>query len=214
MDDRQADLFVDSGLAGADRFDILLIKHDVIGPRREVKYALLGRGNAMEQTQKQPPLLPDCGDGWFGGISSTRTATLRTTAEFLWERVERLLDYLDEMFTLHPLPTETNKCTLIPSNRRRLCRHHRHHLLCRRLRLLLLPLALVEGVHRQRPTDQKGLSRGILDSFCSCPIVRLVLLGKRRRSQGSGGRNCSHREPGALLHSAATPTKTHCLPLD
>jgi len=29
----------------------------------------------------------------------------------LWERVERLLDYLDEMFTLHPLPAETNKGT-------------------------------------------------------------------------------------------------------
>ena len=34
MDDRQTDLFADSGLAGADRFNILLIKHDVIGPRR------------------------------------------------------------------------------------------------------------------------------------------------------------------------------------
>ena len=31
MDDSQADLFADFGLAGADRFDILLIKHDVIG---------------------------------------------------------------------------------------------------------------------------------------------------------------------------------------
>src|SRR3989442_10919631 len=38
---------------------------------------LLGRGHAMEETQKQPPLLPRLGDGWFGGISSTRTATLR-----------------------------------------------------------------------------------------------------------------------------------------
>src|SRR5439155_16719280 len=33
---------------------------------------------------------------------------------------------------------------------------------------LLLRLALVEGGHRQLPTDQKGLSRGILDVFCSC----------------------------------------------
>src|SRR6266849_3598189 len=31
MDDRKADLFADFGLAGADRFDILLIEHDVIG---------------------------------------------------------------------------------------------------------------------------------------------------------------------------------------
>jgi len=58
MDDRQADLFADFGLAGADRFNILLIKHDVIGPCRHVKYALLGRGHAMEETQKQPPFLP------------------------------------------------------------------------------------------------------------------------------------------------------------
>ena len=34
MDDRQADLFADFGLVGADRFDVLLIKHDVIRPRR------------------------------------------------------------------------------------------------------------------------------------------------------------------------------------
>ncbi len=31
MDDRKADLFADFGLAGADRFDIFLIEHDVIG---------------------------------------------------------------------------------------------------------------------------------------------------------------------------------------
>jgi len=37
---------------------------------------------------------------------------LNATAKFLWERVERLLDYLDEMFTLHPLPMEINKDTL------------------------------------------------------------------------------------------------------
>ncbi len=34
MDNRSADLFADFGLAGADRFNILLVKHDVIGPRR------------------------------------------------------------------------------------------------------------------------------------------------------------------------------------
>jgi hypothetical protein len=34
MDDRQTDLFADSSLTGADRFNILLIKHDVIGTRR------------------------------------------------------------------------------------------------------------------------------------------------------------------------------------
>ena len=65
-----------------------------------------------------------------------------------------------------------------PSSRRRHCRHHRY-LLCRRLRLpLRLPrLALVEGRHPQLPSDQRGLSRGILDVFCSYPIVVLVALG-------------------------------------
>ena len=34
MDNRPADLFADFGLAGADRFNILLIEHDVITPCR------------------------------------------------------------------------------------------------------------------------------------------------------------------------------------
>jgi hypothetical protein len=34
MDDRKADLFADFGLIGADGFNILLIKHDVIGSHR------------------------------------------------------------------------------------------------------------------------------------------------------------------------------------
>src|SRR5271169_20983 len=75
------------------------------------------------------------------------------------------------MFTLHPSPTEINKGALTPSSRRRLRRHY-PHLLCRRLRLplrLLPRLAPVEGGHRQLPTDQKNLSRGILDVFCPCP---------------------------------------------
>src|SRR5208282_612434 len=86
---------------------------------------------------------------------------------------ERLLDYLDEMFALHPSPAKINKGTLTPSSRRRSCRHHRHLLsLCRRLRLpprLLPRLALGERGHRQLPTDQKGLETGILYVFCSCP---------------------------------------------
>src|SRR5208282_5016402 len=98
---------------------------------------------------------------------------LNTTAKFLGERVERLLDYLNEMFTLHPSPTEVNKGTVTPSSRRRSCRHHPHLLfLCRRLplrRLLLLPLrhrrALLARGSRRLPNDQAGLSRGIPDVF-------------------------------------------------
>src|ERR1035441_8673143 len=77
----------------------------------------------------------------------------------------------------HPLPMEINNGLLTPSSHRHFRRHHLH-LLCRRprlpLRLLPLPRpALVEGGHRQ-PTDQKSLSRGILEVFCSCPMVRPV----------------------------------------
>src|SRR5262249_57810489 len=31
------------------------------------------------------------------------------TAKFLWERVKRLLDYIDEMLVLHLSPTDTSK---------------------------------------------------------------------------------------------------------
>src|ERR1019366_2539145 len=172
MDERQADLFADSGLARADRFNILPIKHDVIGSRRQVKYALLGRGYAMEETQKQPPLLPRL-RRWLVGrhILYQNSNVTNAPAKFCRERVERLLDYLGEMFTLHRSPTKINRGTLTPSSRRRHHRHHRH-LRCRRLRLplRLLPRPdLVEREHRQLPANQKGVSRGILDVFCSCP---------------------------------------------
>src|SRR6266849_4163158 len=122
---------------------------------------------------------PDCGDGWFGAISSTKTATLRmrlrnscgsesSASSTTLTKCSR--------FILHPL---INKGTLTPSSRRRFRRHQRHHP-CRRPRLplrLLPRLALVEGGHRRLPTDQKGLSRHTLDVFCSCPMVRLVAFG-------------------------------------
>src|SRR5712692_3324527 len=131
----------------------------------------------MEETQKQPPLVPRM-RLWLvrRHILYQNSNVTNATAKFLWERVERLLDYLDEMSTLHPSPTELNKGTLTPSSRRRLRRHHRHFLRRRlRLPLPLLPrLALVEGGHRQLPSDQKGLRRGILDVFGSCPMVRRV----------------------------------------
>src|SRR5208282_585839 len=119
MDDRKADLFAHFRLAGADRLNILLIEHDVIGSRRQVEYALLGRGHAMEETQKQPPLLPrtQCGR-WLvrRHILNQNSNVTNATAKFLGERVERLLDYLDEMFALHPSPTKINKGTLTPTS--------------------------------------------------------------------------------------------------
>jgi hypothetical protein len=53
---------------------------------------------------------------------------------------------------------------------------------------------LVEGEDRQLPTDQKGLSRGILDVFCSCPMVRLVRLGNPLDDKGSQRRAKTHAE--------------------
>jgi len=103
-----------------------------------------------------------------------------------------------------------NKGTVTPSSRRRLCRHHRH-LLCRRLRLplrLLPRLALVEGGHRQLPTDQKGLSRGILDVFCPCPMVRLASLGKRRHSQMPRREERRLRPP---LHLSLRPSNSQLI---
>ena len=57
----------------------------------------------MEETQKQPPLLPRLRRRLLPRrILYQNSNVTNATAEFLWERVERLLDYLDEMFTLHP----------------------------------------------------------------------------------------------------------------
>ena len=53
-----ADLLADFRLARTDRFDVLLIEHYVGRTARQVKDALLGRWHAVEETQKQPPLLP------------------------------------------------------------------------------------------------------------------------------------------------------------
>ena len=58
--------------------------------------------------------------------------------------------------------------------------HRRHYCHCPRLPLRRHPRpALDAGRHRQLPTDQKGLNRGILDVFCSCPMLRLTRLQTR-----------------------------------
>src|ERR1039458_4437127 len=88
--------------------------------------------------------------------------------------------------------------TLTPSSRRRSCGHELHFL-CRRLCLPPRPLprlALVEGEHRELPTDQAGLSRGMLDVSCSCtngaprtPWANAATIGRATGIIRTGARN-------------------------
>src|SRR6266849_6207126 len=133
----------------------------------------------MEETQKQSPLLPRL-RRWLvrRHILYQNSNVTNATAKFLWERVKRLLDHLDEMFALHPSPSEIIKGTLTPSSRRRLRRCHRH-LHCRRLPLRLLPpQALVEKGHQRLTGDPRYLCRDIPDVFCTCSMVRLMPFAK------------------------------------
>src|SRR6266699_4823937 len=106
-------------------------------------------GTPWKRPRSSRPCCPDCADGWFGGKSSTRTATLRMRLRNSWGSESSASSTTlakCSRFILHPL----NKGTLTPSSLRRLP-HHRH-LLCGRLRppLHLLPrLALVEEGHRK-----------------------------------------------------------------
>ena len=123
---------------------------------------------------------PDCGDGWFGGLSSTKTATLRMRLRNSYgSESSASSTTLMKVFALHPSPTELNQGTVTPSSRRRSCRHHHHH---------LPRLALGEEEHRQPPTDQERLSRSILDVCCSCPKWYAPYpLAKPRHSQCPAG---------------------------
>jgi hypothetical protein len=144
---------------------------------REIHLAVSRKAVSLRQTWRR------LGNGWFGGISFTKTATLRMRLRNSCGSESREPSTTLTKCSLHPSPSEINKGTLTPSSRHRACRHRhrlRHHLPCRRLRRPLLPrLALVERGHRQLPSDHKGLGRGILDIFCSCSMVRLAPLWQR-----------------------------------
>src|SRR5215469_5750924 len=104
MDDGQPDLFADFRFTGADRFNIFLIEHDVIGPGRQVKHALLGRGYSMEKTQSETPRQPRLRRLLVRRhiLHQNRNVT-NATAKFSRERVKHLLDYLDELLSLHSI---------------------------------------------------------------------------------------------------------------
>jgi len=54
VDHRSPNLVADFSLAGADRLDVLLVKHDVVRPRPQIEKALLCCWHTMKQTQKEP----------------------------------------------------------------------------------------------------------------------------------------------------------------
>ena len=60
-------------------------------------------------------------------------------------------------------------------------------------RLLLRP-ALPERGHRQLPSDQTSVHRGILDVFCACPMVRLAPFGTSNRRAPNGRRGRRARD--------------------
>ncbi len=101
MHKREADLLANLGLVGADCLNVLLIEDYVVRARGQVKDTLPGHGNAMEDAEKERSL------------SGVRRWLVRwkilyqhgnvtdAIAKFRRQRVERLFDYLDEVFTIH-----------------------------------------------------------------------------------------------------------------
>lgn len=102
MNDGTPDLLADFGLAGADRFDVLLVQHNVIRPGGQVEGALLCSGHAMEQSQKKPPSRSRQRRWLIGwGVLDEHGDIADTAAELFRKRVEHLRDHLDEMVALH-----------------------------------------------------------------------------------------------------------------
>lgn len=89
-------------LVRADRFDVLLVKHNVIRPSREVENALMGSGHSMKDAQRQSPLLTQLRRCLVRRkIFDEDRAVMDAASKFSWERVERLLDNLGESFAVH-----------------------------------------------------------------------------------------------------------------
>ena len=102
-----ANLMTNFRLIGADRLNVLLIKHDVSWTYRNIKDALLRRWHSMKDAQKQSPLLAELGWCLVGRkILDEDRDVMDTAPKFFWERVERLLNNLDESFVVHLSPAE------------------------------------------------------------------------------------------------------------
>ena len=128
MDHGSPDLFADLSFACANRFNVLLIEHDVVGSRGHVEDAFPGCGHAPEKTQNQPPSLSRL---WWAllrrQVLYQNSNVMDAIAKFRWKRVQCLLDHFDKMFALHDsaLRRSTNRhCKYVS----RLCivRQRRH----------------------------------------------------------------------------------------
>jgi hypothetical protein len=139
---------------------------------------------------------PNFGSGWFGGKSSTRTTTLRLR---LRNSCGSESSPLDEVLALHPSPTEVNRGR---SLRVAIVRFLVLIVIFSAVALVFLFFLLFvfflvgllsEGECRRLPTDQERLGRETLDVFCSCPMVRLAVFGKRRQQATEGHQSQQHR---------------------
>lgn len=104
---RLANLMANFSLVRTDRFDILLVKHDVVRPSREVEDAFLGSRNTMKDAQKQSLLLTRLGWSLVARkILDEDRDVMNTAPKFFWERLERVLNNFDKSFAVHFLPAE------------------------------------------------------------------------------------------------------------
>jgi hypothetical protein len=90
MLDRQADLFVDFGPAAADRFNILLIKHDVVGRVDRSKVLFLVVGTQWKRPESSRLYSPDCVAA--GSAADPRPEQLYGCPSSLHRRIELSLD--------------------------------------------------------------------------------------------------------------------------
>src|ERR1035441_4767884 len=80
-------------------FDLALVSHTPFLRRFFCPPLLVGFAEGNQIRNFPEPIR----DGWFGGTSSTREQQhSECDCEILGERIECLLDYLDEVFTIHP----------------------------------------------------------------------------------------------------------------
>ena len=100
-------------LVRTDRLNILLIKHDVIRSRGEVEDAPLRRRHAVKRCLEATAVLPRLGSSLVRRkVLNENGDVLDTAAKFLRQRIQSLFCNLNEIFALHPSPTEARARSL------------------------------------------------------------------------------------------------------